>query len=167
VRVCGAVEGFVVSIAATLQKYLAGRHVDYDLVAHAASLSSSATAGACGILPDRLAKGVVLRTGDGYVLAVLPAGHRLRCGDLRARFGKDCALATEHELDQLFPDCAHGAVPPVGECYGLDVILDDCMREQPEIYLEGGDHATLVHMSQLQFARLTANAPHGCFTTPS
>jgi Ala-tRNA(Pro) deacylase len=160
-------EGFAVSIAQTLQKYLARQHVDYDLVAHAATLSSSATAGACRIPPDRLAKGVVLRTGDGYVLAVLPACHRLRCGNLRARFGKDCALATEHELDQLFSDCAHGAVPPVGECYGLDVILDDSMREQPEIYFEGGDHATLVHMSQRHFARLTANAPHGCFTTPS
>jgi Ala-tRNA(Pro) deacylase len=165
-RVC-AVEGFVVSIAATLQKYLASRHVEYDLVVHAATLSSSATAGACRIPPDRLAKGVVLRTGDGYVLAVLLACHRLRRGNLRASFGKDCALATEHELDQLFPDCARGAVPPVGECYGLDVILDDSMCEQSEIYFEGGDHATLVHMSQRQFARLTANAPHGCFTTPS
>jgi Ala-tRNA(Pro) deacylase len=160
-------EGFAVSIAPTLQKFFARRHVDYDLVAHAVTLSSSATAGACRIPVDRLAKGVVLRTGDGYVLAVLPACHRLRRGDLRARFGKNCALATEHELDQLFPDCAHGAVPPVAECYGLDVILDDSMREQPEIYFEGGDHASLVHMSQLQFARLMANAPHGRFTTPS
>jgi len=161
------VEGFVVSIAPILQRYLASRHIDYDLIAHELTLSSAGTAGACHIPADRLAKGVVLRTGDGYVLAVLPACHRLCRGHLRARFGRDCALATEHELGQLFPDCVHGAVPPVGECYGLDVILDDSVREQPEIYFEGGDHATLVHMTQPQFARLTGNAPHGCFTTPS
>ena len=36
--------------------------------------------------------------------------------------------------------------------------------EQPEVYLEGGDHATLVHMSHAQFASLTATARHGSFS---
>ena len=35
----------------------------------------------------------------------------------------------------------------------------------PDIYIEGGDHATLVHMSQEQFAGLTATAQHGRFST--
>jgi len=159
------VEGFAVSIAPTLQRYLASHHIDYDLVAHQATASSMHTAGACQIPADRLAKGVVLRTGDGYVLAVLPACLRVRCGDLTGRFGKACALATEHELDQLFPDCVHGAVPAVGECYGLDVVVEDSLHDAPEVYFEAGDHTTLVHLSQAQFARLTAHAPHGCFTT--
>jgi Ala-tRNA(Pro) deacylase len=159
------VEGFAVSIAPTLQRYLTNRHINYDLVAHQATMSSMHTAGACRIPADRLAKAVVLRTGDGYMLAVLPASHRIRRSDLKARFGSDCALATEHELDQLFPDCAHGAIPAVGECYGLDVVIEDSMRDPPDVYFESGDHATVVHMSQEQYARLTADAPHGCFTT--
>jgi Ala-tRNA(Pro) deacylase len=73
-------------------------------------------------------------------------------------------LATEHEIEQLFGDCAQGAIPPIGECYGLDVIVDDSIEEQPEVYLEGGDHATLVHMNHSQFARLTAAARHGRFS---
>jgi Ala-tRNA(Pro) deacylase len=152
------------SIAPTLQNYLTARHVDYDLVAHQATASSMHTASTCHIPADRLAKGVVLRAGDGYVIAVLLASHRISRGDLRRRFGKACALATEHELDQLFPDCAHGAVPPLGECYGLDVVIEDTVSEPPDIYFEAGDHATLVHVSQAQFERLMAHAPHGCFT---
>jgi Ala-tRNA(Pro) deacylase len=57
-----------------------------------------------------------------------------------------------------------GAVPPIGECYALDVILDDSIRRQPDVYLEAGDHATLVHMDQSQFARLMADARHGRFS---
>ena len=155
------------SIAPILQRYLASHHIDYDLIAHQATASSMHTAGACQIPADRLAKGVVLRTGDGYVLAVLPACQRLRRGDLTGRFGKACTLASEHELDQLFPDCVHGAVPAVGECYGLDVVVEDSLRDAPEVYFEAGDHTTLVHLSQAQFARLTAHAPHGRFTTTS
>ena len=62
-------------------------------------------------------------------------------------------------------NCVPGAIPPVGECYGLDTVVDDSIEEQPEVYLEGGDHATLVHMSQEQFAGLTSTAQHGRFST--
>ena len=47
-----------------------------------------------------------------------------------------------------FTDCAHGAVPAIGECYGLDVIVDETIDKQPEIYFEGGDHTTLVRMTR-------------------
>ena len=151
------------SIAPTLQTYLANKHIVYDLIAHAATDSSARTVDECQIPANRLAKGVVLRTAEGYVLVVLPASCRLRRGDLRGALGRDCTLASEHELDQLFPDCAHGAVPPLGESYGLDVLVDDQLAGQPDVYLESGDHATLVHMSQAQFAKLMTNARQGCF----
>ena len=151
------------SIAPTLQQYLAHRHVEYDVIPHTATASSVPTAAACHIPADYLAKGVVLRTGDGYVLAVLPASQRIRRADLRGTLGEDFELASEHEIDQLFRDCAPGAVPPVGECYGLDLVIDDSIREQLDVYFEGGDHSTVVHMSQAQFALLTEGAPHGRF----
>ena len=44
----------------------------------------------------------------------------------------------------------------------LDVIVDDSIEEQAEVYLEGGDHATLVHLSHAQFARFTAEALTPC-----
>ena len=44
-------------------------------------------------------------------------------------------------------------------------MIDDSIEEQPEIYIEAGDHATLVHMSQAQFADLTSTARHGSFST--
>jgi Ala-tRNA(Pro) deacylase len=64
----------------------------------------------------------------------------------------------------LFDDCLPGAIPPAGECYGLDTMVDDSIEDQPEVYLEAGDHETLVHMSHAQFASLTATARHGCFS---
>jgi Ala-tRNA(Pro) deacylase len=152
------------SIAPTLQRYLDHKSIEYDLIAHAPTTSSAPTAEACHISGDRLAKAVVVRTRNGYVLAVLPASHHIRSPDLKTQLGEDYRLANEHELDQLFQDCAPGAVPPVGECYGLDVVVEDSIREQPEVYLEGGDHVTLVHMSQAQFGRLVEGAPHGHFS---
>lgn len=152
------------AIAPTLGKYLAGQNIEYDVIAHEPTVSSTRTAEACQIPGDRLAKAVVLRDGSGFILAILPASHHIRLPDLAMRLGFDVDLATEHEIEQLFQDCAHGAVPPAGECYGLDVIVDDSIQEQPEVYLEGGDHATLVRLSHAQFARFTRNARRGHFS---
>jgi Ala-tRNA(Pro) deacylase len=151
------------SIAPILQRHL-DRNVTYDVLTHDTTMSSTRTAQACHVSGDSLAKAIVLRHDGGYLLAVLPASHQIRLADLKSQIGDDVALADEQEIKPLFPDCAVGAVPPVGECYGLDVIVDECMQDQPEIYLEGGDHMTLVHMNQAQFARLMAEARHGRFS---
>ena len=152
------------AIALTLERYLDTKHVKYDVIAHAPTNSSMQTAEACHISGDRLAKAVLLRDEIGYALAVLPASHHIRLSELRRQFGDDVELATEGEIEDLFEDCVRGAIPALGECYGLDVVVDDSIEEQPEVYFEGGDHATLVHMSHAQFAGLTATARHGCFS---
>jgi Ala-tRNA(Pro) deacylase len=152
------------SIAPTLRKYLAAEDIQYDEIPHELTMTSTGTAEACHVSGDRLAKAIVLRRDGGYMLAVLPTSHHLRMADLKARFGSDIDMANEHDVSRLFADCAHGAVPAVGICYGLDVIVDDSIETQPEIYMEAGDHKTLLHLTQAQFARLNANALHGRFS---
>ena len=151
------------TIAPTLKSYL-DQNVIYDVITHDPTLSSLRTAQAGHIPGGCLAKGIVLRTGDGFMLAVLPASRRIQLSELRTLVGDDVDLADEQDVAELFQDCALGAVPPVGKCYGLDVIVDDSIQEQPEVYLEGGDHQTLVHMNQAQFARLMADARHARFS---
>jgi Ala-tRNA(Pro) deacylase len=152
------------AIAPTLEKYLDTKHVKYDVIAHAPTLSSMQTAQACHIPGDCLAKAVVLRDEVGYALAVLPASHHIRIAELRRQYGNDVNLASEREVEDLFEDCARGAIPALGECYGLDMLVDDSIDEQPEVYFEGGDHSTLVHMTHAEFANLTATARHSCFS---
>ena len=152
------------SIAPILQRYLVAENVEYDVIAHNPTMSSARTAEACRISGDRLAKAIVLRRDAGYMLAGLPASHHLRLSDLRNQLGDDVEMAKEAEIDSLFPDCAHGAVPPLGHCYALPLVVDDSIESQPEIYMEAGDHATLLHMSHAQFAQLMAHARHGNFS---
>jgi Ala-tRNA(Pro) deacylase len=151
------------TIAPTLQKHL-DQNVMYDVITHDPTMSSTRTAQACHVSGDCVAKAIVLRRDGGYMLAVLPASHHIRLPDLKLQVGDDVDLADEREIKRLFPDCALGAVPPIGDCYDLDVIVDDSIQEPSDIYLEGGDHTTLVHLNQAQFSRLMAEARHGRFS---
>jgi Ala-tRNA(Pro) deacylase len=154
------------TIAHTLERYLDAKNVKYDVIAHPPTSSSIETVETCRIPGERLAKAVLLRDEVGYALAVLPASHHIRLAELRRQFGDDVALASEHEIEDLFEDCVRGAVPAVGECYGLDTLVDESIEEQPEVFFEAGDHATLVRMSSRQFANLTAAARHARYSAP-
>lgn len=151
-------------VAPTLKKYL-DQTVTYELIAHDPTQSSTRTAEACHVPGDRLAKGVVLRRDGGYMMAILPASHHLHLSALKSQLGHKVDLASEEETERLFHDCERGAIPPLGECYGLDVIVDDSIDAEREIYMEGGDHTTLIRLDGDQFARLTEKAWHGHFTT--
>jgi Ala-tRNA(Pro) deacylase len=153
------------SIAPTLQRHLAAEGIQYDVITHEPTMSSTRTAEACRISGHSMAKGIVLRRGNSdYILAVLPASHHIRLADLRDQLGDDVEMAKETEVDPLFPDCAHGAVPAIGRCYGLPIVVDDSLDAYPQVYMEAGDHETLICMDHAQFAHLTSGAQHGRFS---
>jgi Ala-tRNA(Pro) deacylase len=155
--------GSAMSIAPILQRYL-DQNVTYEVIQHEPTMSSTRTAEACHISGDCMTKGIVLRRDGGYLLAVLPASHHIHLQDLRMQLDDHVELASEDEVARLFRDCERGAVPAVGECYGIDVIVDDSIDTQADVYLEGGDHVTLIHVDHGQFMRLNVEARHCRFS---
>jgi Ala-tRNA(Pro) deacylase len=154
----------LMTTARTVSQFLKDHGASYDERSHAPTMSAMRTAEACHVTADRLAKGVVLKGDGGYLLAVLPASHQLEMKDLSEQLHAPVQMASEEEIERLFPDCARGAVPPIGTAYGLKTIVDDSIAAPPDIYFEGGDHETLVHMSGPAFCRLLADAQHGRFS---
>lgn len=149
------------AMAITLKEFLKTEGVDYDLVQHAESMNAMEAAENAHISGEMLAKGVILHDDYGYVMAVVPATHKVQIGKLRHRYQRYLSLAEESELPELFDDCEVGAVPPVGKAYDVQVIFDDKLSEYPDIYFEAGDHADLVHVSGKDFRKLMGNVPHG------
>jgi Ala-tRNA(Pro) deacylase len=164
-RLPQASEEETMSAAPKLTEFLTNVGAKYDFVAHDPTMSSMRSAEASHISADSLAKAVVLLDDDGYLLAVLPASHHLRFDDLEQQGHWPVRMATEQEIDELFPDCVRGAVPPVGAAYGLKTIVDDSMVELPDVYFEGGDHSTLVHVSGPTFDRIMTGAEHARFSS--
>ena len=76
-------------------------------------------------------------------------------------------MASEEQIEMLFLDCEPGAVPAIGAAYGLNVVVDDSLARQPDVYFDGGDHANLVRINGASFEKLMADARHGEFTGPA
>lgn len=148
------------AISRTLQTYLAHKGIAYDILPHRHTDTSVNSANSAHIPPDRLAKSVILEDEDGYVMAVIPANRHVRIGRLNRVLNRRMGLATEAELSPLFNDCDPGAVPPLGDAFGIATVVDESLDECPDVYLEAGDHEDLIHLKGTAFRRLMRGSQH-------
>jgi Ala-tRNA(Pro) deacylase len=149
------------TIAKTVQWYLETNGVSYETLQHPYSRTSEETADVAFIWEDQLAKTVLLEDEIGYVAVVLPASHRVDLKKLERQLHRKLRLASETELADVFPDCAVGALPPLGYAYGIETVYDDRLRRLSCVYFEGGDHRDLIYVGGREFLDLLRDAPHG------
>lgn len=152
------------TIAPRLKQHLDGKGIRYDVVAHPHTSTSSFTAQSAHIPGTRVVKSVVVHHEMGYALAVLPSTHRVELGSLQSVMDRRLGLATEREIASIFSDCEPGAVPPIGAAYGVPVVLDECIGDEPDLYFEGGDHRSLIHVTDEAFRTLTQGAQRARFS---
>ena len=121
-----------------IRDYLRSRHVPFETLLHRPTPSATRLAQCVHVPGGRVAKGVLIRTGAGYVLAVVPATHRVDLDRLSVVLGtRELRLATEDELEPVFHDCERGALPPFGRLYGLTTVVDASLAGGAEIVVEG------------------------------
>ncbi len=153
------------TISSALHSYLNRAGVPYELTIHERTNCSLQSARAASVPANMLAKGVVLRRANGYLLATVPASRHVRLEDVGQFCHEPVCLATEDEVAKLFDDCEMGAVPPLGEAYGLQTIVDERLEGLNDIYFEAGDHYSLVHLRGRDFDELTADLIHDRIST--
>jgi len=146
------------TVATQLKAYLEQQAIDYELVPHRHTDSSSTSASAAHVPSERLAKAVIVEEGDVCLMVVVPSNRHVHLGRLHRHLGREVGLTTESRLVELFPDCDLGAIPPLGAVYGLTTLVDRALLGQPEVYFESGDHEHLVKMRGEQFYALLAEA---------
>ena len=148
------------AIATSLRTFLESNHLVYESIPHTHAEPSQRIASAAHQPGDKVAKSVLLKDEHGYLLAVVPATHRLHLGQVHQAVDRQLGLATKDEIVELFKDCQIGAVPPTGLLYDIDTVVDDALLEQPDVYFEAGDHDHLIHMSRENFKKLLGDATH-------
>lgn len=154
------------AIAKKLQSYLKEHEVKYRLITHPHTEFSMESAERAHISGDALAKGVLLKDADGYLLVVVPSDYHVELDSLRKLSGRAVGMASEAELGEQFPDCEVGAVPPIGHIYGITTLWDPntSLGKLKEVYFEAGDHEHLVCVSGEKFHELMAAADRGEFS---
>jgi Ala-tRNA(Pro) deacylase len=138
-----------------LTEFLDAQHVKYVHIHHSPAFTAREVAVSAHLPFREVAKTVVLTTGGSHFLAILPSSEMIDLPLLRELIEKsDLRLASEAELNALFPECDVGAMPPFGNLFGLDVIVSPPLTEDDEIAFNAGSHRDMVRMAYADFERL-------------
>ena len=148
------------NIAPTLVKQLAKYGISYDTIHHSYSNSSLHAAHSANIPVQKMVKTVVLEDDQGYVMALVQADHYVKINELNMLLNRRMGLATETELASLFTDCEPGAIPPIGEAYGMTTVVDKNLDDCNDVYIEAGNHTDLLHISGSAFRQLVEHSRH-------
>lgn len=144
---------------ATLQKtldYLDRNQIRYVHTRHSPAHTAREVALAEHMPARKLAKTVVFHSELGYGMAAVRADEFVDFEELRLLLGaRGVRLATEEELAELFPGCELGAMPPLGNLFGMAVVMDRALTTPHYIAFNAGTHRDLIHMSVEDFLLLT------------
>jgi Ala-tRNA(Pro) deacylase len=138
-----------------LRVFLDENHAEYTHTVHAIAYTAREVALAEHLPAREVAKTVVVHGDDGYHMLVLPSSKLVDFQEVRIALGLSHArMVPETELNRLFPDCELGAMPPVGNLYGMAVYLDSTLAAEDVITFNAGTHRDVVHMRTAEFRRL-------------
>jgi Ala-tRNA(Pro) deacylase len=96
----------------------------------------------------RVAKVVGVLADGQPVELILPASRRVLIDRVRQLLGaNEVRLATEDELQRLFPDCELGAIPALRHWRGVNVVMDGNLSSKGDIIILGGTHRDAIRMN--------------------
>lgn len=149
------------TISTRLDTYLSEHDIPYQTVPHYHSNSSIGSAVAAQIPLNQIAKAVLLIDHEGRkMMAVLPANNKVSLSTLNDELRGSFQLVKENDLYQMFSDCENGAIPPIGDAYNMPVVCDQQLDQLKQVYIEAGDHQTLLRIDHQAFESMMIKGKH-------
>jgi len=138
-----------------VKEYLDRSGVSYEPFSHPKVFSCIEEAQALGIDAGEIAKTLVVKIKDKRALVVLPGSLRLDIRKLKdITESGQVRLLTEDEMGTEFPEFEIGAIPPLGELFGLLVYLDRRLLDHETIIFTGGTHTDSIKMKCVDLVNL-------------
>jgi Ala-tRNA(Pro) deacylase len=153
-------------VTPSVQEFLRCADVAYTVLPHARAFTARTEAAAIPVPVRNWAKVVVAFADGEPIQAVVPADCEVDFERLAELIGvPDVRLASEDELDWLYPDCEAGAMPPFGPMFHQLVFLDKLLAEDEEIVFNAGTFDDAVAMTFEDYVKL-ARPTIGRFARP-
>ena len=138
-----------------LTEFLDQRGVKYVAMTHSPAYTSQEIAAIAHLPGKEIAKTVMMKIDGKMTMIVLPASSMIDFSALRrAMSAVKTELAAEAEFKDIFGECEVGAMPPFGNLFGVEVVVDKALSLDEEIAFNAGSHKELLKMSYRDFDRL-------------
>lgn len=138
-----------------LKEFLDSNNIKYISSFHSNAYTAQEVAASAHIPGRKIAKTVMVKIDGKMAMAVLSASDKVDFDLIQKAAGaSNVELACETEFADLFPGCNIGAIPPFGNLYDMQVIVDKKLTEQTEIVFNAGSYTELITLHYEDFKNL-------------
>jgi len=143
-----------------LKGFLDAQEVSYATTPHRQAFTALEVAQSAHIRGREMAKTVIVEVDGRRAMAVLPATRHVDLDQLRRSLGaRQVRITPEGAFRLDFPDCEVGAMPPFGNLFSMEVLVDPALAEDESIAFTAGSHSEVMRMAYRDFARLVRPTP--------
>lgn len=113
-----------------------------------------------GYTLEQGAKAIIIRVkisggGKKFVMLVIPGNLRFDNEKVKQLFNaKDIRFATEEEIADLTGGILPGGVPPFGNLFNLEVVVDPKLMENEKIVFNAGDRSFSIAMKSGDYKKI-------------
>ena len=150
-------------VTRVIQNLLDQRGVWYETFEHAPVRTSEEAAQVrTGYTIQQGAKAIIVRVKKlggtkEFTLLVLPGDKRFDTEKVKQLLGaKDIRFATEEEVQQLTGGVEPGGVPPIGNIFDLQVVVDPALLQQEKIVFNAGDRRFSIAMRSSDYVKVVS-----------
>jgi len=130
-------------------------NIIYNIIKHQEAYTAQEIAEAIHVSGKNLAKVVMVKAKERYIMTVMPASCRIDFRKLKDVLREtDLRLASEEEFKTVFPDCEAGAEPPFGNLYNIETYVDKSLTEDDQIFFNAGNHYETVVMDYADYDKI-------------
>lgn len=141
------------SISKPLEKYLKQSKVKYEVVPHKKVFTVYDLAQTLRLKLESVAKTLLVKVDQRYVLVVVPAHYRLDFGKLKKVLkARKVDIAREKDMEKF--KVKPGAMMPFGAIHKLDLVADKSLMKAKEALFSAGSFTESVRMKLKDYVRL-------------
>lgn len=143
------------AIVERVEGVLKKNNIIYNIIKHQEAYTAQEIAEAIHVSGKNLAKVVMVKAKERYIMTVMPASCRIDFRKLKDVLREtDLRLASEEEFKTVFPDCEAGAEPPFGNLYNIETYVDKSLTEDDQIFFNAGNHYETVVMDYTDYDKI-------------
>lgn len=142
--------------------YLEKNKYKYEIIKHRTTFTAWDTAQTEKVKPQEVAKTLVMKVDNDWVLAMLPSGRNL---DKKVLLGlikkknseksvKKLDFADEKWLKKNMKLGKLGAIPPFKELLKKELYLDKLMAKEKKVYVSSGEYDASFRLPMSQFLKI-------------
>lgn len=142
-------------LSTKLKEYLERKNIRYSIINHSTAYTAEEVAESADIPAREMAKTVIVNIEGTQVMVVLPAPDQIDFELLEAALEtRNVSLVSEKDFMPQFSECETGAMPPFGNLYNMDVIVEEALSHDEMIAFNAGSHNELVELAYDDFDNL-------------